>query len=238
MYRLGGARRAWRLSSAASFGKGSPTRTGCVVLRFCNTTVTVVGTSLRRVVVASCGRRVQLTNEWEHTMRKRRLVLAVAAFLATLSLAGAVAQSAAALPYDVTIEFHGSGLCLNDPQGNTSNGVQLNVWECRGHLNQSFNLVASSTDPGYFLIKLLENPSKCVADPWASTEDGIKLEVYTCSDTPAFQWRSEPFLDGYEAFVSPYDMAFGNKDGVRKNGNPVIMWERNWGADQDWSMSA
>jgi len=170
----------------------------------------------------------------EHTLNSRRLLVNIAAFVSLLTVTGAVAPSADAQGYEAAIEFNGPRLlCLNDPQGNTANGVQLNVWECNFTTRQLFAFVPSSNEPGDYLLKLAGDTSKCLADPWDSYEDGIKLEVYTCSDTRAFQWEWAQFFSTSE-FVNPNGMVFGNKDGLRKNGNPVVMWERNWGPDQDW----
>jgi hypothetical protein len=172
---------------------------------------------------------------------KKRGLPAVAAFAATLALAGAAAQPAAAgfVKWEY-IKFANTIFCLNDPQGNTSNGTQLNIWECNftpNGRNQRFGFIASSVLPGTYLISLENDPTKCLADPWDSTQDGIKLEVYTCSDTAAFQWLPVPALiEPLTVLLNPNYMTFGDKNGVEKNGNPVIMWEGNGGWDQSWSL--
>lgn len=169
-------------------------------------------------------------------MRTRQMFLAITASAAALTLGGVMARSADATEW-AAIEFSHTGLCLNDPQGNTANGVQLNIWECAPKYNQLFGLVPTS-EPGMYLIKLALDPNKCLADPWDSTENGIKLEVYTCSETPAFEWHwSENHFEKDEAFFTkPNGMGFGDKDGIAKNGNPVIMWQYNFKHDQEWTV--
>jgi hypothetical protein len=179
-------------------------------------------------------------------MRIRRMLLTIAAAVSALALPGALAQSAAA--YNTNFDPilwatgkpspGGSGYCLDDPGFNSSNGVQLDIWQCNEGSNQKFGLLESSVEPGVFLIRLGDNHSKCLADPWDSTQNGVKLEVYTCSDSPAFWWGAGRSTVGeyptYSTFVNNYGMVFGNENGVAKNGNPVIMWQYFGGWNQTW----
>jgi non-reducing end alpha-L-arabinofuranosidase len=176
-------------------------------------------------------------------MLTRRTVLAIATCVAALSLAGTLAETAAAFNYNASFEPIAFGknprYCLDDPGYNSANGVHLDLWECNGGSNQKFGLVAASSEPGLYLIRLADNHSKCLADPWDSSENGVKLEVYTCSDTPAFEWAAAWSFAGeepatYLGIQNWNGQVIGNENGVAKNGNPIIMWQYFGGWDQTW----
>lgn len=180
------------------------------------------------------------TSEGDEALRTRQSLLTVLVSVLVLVSAGALAQSAAATEYDA-LSFANTHFCLNDPQGNTANGVQPNIWECNYGPNQRFTFAPTTIYGGPYLIELWNNPSKCLADPSNLHEDGIKLEIWECANAPAFQWYAFSF--GYEfpeaeplIFETSGHMAFGNKDGVEKNGNPVIMWSQNNGRDLTWTV--
>jgi non-reducing end alpha-L-arabinofuranosidase len=169
----------------------------------------------------------------------RRMLLAIATSVSALALAGALAQAANATTYSEIDAAGTGGLCLDDPGWNSSNGVQLDVWECNGGSNQKFGFVPSSAGFETYLITLADNHSKCLADPYDSWANGVRLEVWTCSDTAPFQWWiGESLL--YGEFVSIHNLdnghVFGNNSALQVNGNPVVMWQYYGGAAQSWML--
>jgi hypothetical protein len=171
-------------------------------------------------------------------MRARRMLLTVTTSVSVLVLAGALAQSAAALEYE-PIVWNSTEWCLDDPGYNSSNGVQLDIWKCNYGSNQLFAWEPSHSKADWYLIRLGDNHSKCLADPWDSTKNGEKLEVYTCKDEPAFWWTPQNTVEGTNSvdicFENWNELVFGNNSGVEKNGNPVVMWQYFGGPDQSWA---
>ncbi len=85
----------------------------------------------------------------------------------------------------------GSGKCLNDPQASTKNGTLVNLWNCDGRANQSWNAAQDGT------IRVL---GKCLDVAGESRANGAKLQLWSCvSGDGAQQWQA----GSYDQLVNP-----------------------------------
>jgi GH25 family lysozyme M1 (1,4-beta-N-acetylmuramidase) len=76
----------------------------------------------------------------------------------------------------------GSAKCLDDPSGNTANGIGIQVWSCTGKSNQSWTVVQDGT---------LRTGGKCLQTVGNSTASGTKLELEPCNVNDGLQmWEA------------------------------------------------
>jgi GH25 family lysozyme M1 (1,4-beta-N-acetylmuramidase) len=76
----------------------------------------------------------------------------------------------------------GSGRCLDDPSGKTTNGTVIQLWSCTGKANQRWTLVQDST---------LRTGGMCLGTVGNSTSSGAKVQLEPCnSDDGAQLWQA------------------------------------------------
>ncbi|MEU8118707.1 endo-1,4-beta-xylanase [Spirillospora sp. NPDC049024] len=78
-----------------------------------------------------------------------------------------------------TIKGVGSGRCLDVPNASTTDGTQLQLWDCHGGTNQQW----TSTDAG----ELRVYGNKCLDA--AGTGNGAKVQLYSCWGGDNQKWR-------------------------------------------------
>ncbi|WP_149260574.1 endo-1,4-beta-xylanase [Actinomadura sp. K4S16] len=78
-----------------------------------------------------------------------------------------------------TIKGVGSGRCLDVPNASTTDGTQLQLWDCHGGTNQQW----TSTDAG----ELRVYGNKCLDA--AGTGNGAKVQIYSCWGGDNQKWR-------------------------------------------------
>ncbi|GGV58249.1 beta-xylanase [Streptomyces longisporoflavus] len=73
----------------------------------------------------------------------------------------------------------GSGRCLDVPNAGTTDGTQVQLWDCSGSTNQQWTATASGE------LKVYGN--KCLDA--AGTGNGAKVQIYGCSGADNQKWR-------------------------------------------------
>ncbi|WP_425826918.1 endo-1,4-beta-xylanase [Streptomyces fractus] len=73
----------------------------------------------------------------------------------------------------------GSGRCLDVPNSSTSDGTQVQLWDCSGGTNQQWTTTASG--------ELKVYGSKCLDA--AGSANGAKVQIYGCSGADNQKWR-------------------------------------------------
>ena len=115
--------------------------------------------------------------------------------------------------------------CLDVLDGDTSNGANVQLYDCNGNENQSWTYDASTTE-----IKGLED--KCLDVEHASTDNGANIQLYDCNGGDGQKWN--------------YDASTGEIKGIGdhcvdvahstpENGNNIHMWDCHGGANQKWT---
>jgi Ricin-type beta-trefoil lectin domain/Cellulase (glycosyl hydrolase family 5) len=120
----------------------------------------------------------------------------------------------------------GSGRCLDVPGSSTTNGKQLEIYDCNGGSNQSWLLTPAKT--------LMVYDNKCLDVAGASTTAGTKVEIWDCTGDPNQQWtvNSNGTITGVQSGLCLDAVSAGTA-----NGTLVDVWTCNGGANQQWSRS-
>ena len=114
-----------------------------------------------------------------------------------------------------------TGRCLDVPGGNTTDGTQLIVWDCRGDGNQLFTAAGGT----------LQALGKCL-DASGGTTPGTRVVLWTCNGGAGQQWthNADGTVTGKQSGLC-LDLA-GDGTG---NGTPVDLWTCQGAADQKWT---
>jgi hypothetical protein len=120
----------------------------------------------------------------------------------------------------------GSNRCLDVPGGSTTWGVQLQIWDCNGGSNQSWQLTPSKT--------LVVYGSLCLDVAGASTSTGAKVATWDCDGGPNQQWN----LNSNGTITSVQTGLCLDVSGAgTANGTLVDMWTCNGASNQQWRRS-
>ncbi|MFC5661909.1 ricin-type beta-trefoil lectin domain protein [Kitasatospora misakiensis] len=116
--------------------------------------------------------------------------------------------------------------CLDVRGGSSTNGTPIQMWDCLGNVNQSWQIVSDGT---------IRAVGKCLDVKGGRTANGTAVQIYDCNGTGSQQWRVRP--DG--AIVNPQS---GRVLDVRNydtaNGAPVQIWDFLNTANQLWHVPA
>jgi lysophospholipase L1-like esterase len=128
-------------------------------------------------------------------------------------------------PSTTMLRGAGSGRCLDDPGGSTTNGLQLQIWDCGGGANQQWTYTGGNQ---------LQVLGKCL-DAYANqTTAGTKVEIWDCHGGANQQWRFN--ADGTITGVQS-GLCLDVTGAATGNGTPVELWTCNGGANQQWTRS-
>lgn len=116
-----------------------------------------------------------------------------------------------------------SGRCLDDPGFSTTNGTQLEIWDCNGGANQKWS---------YYPDNSLQTLGKCLDASGGGTTPGTKVILWTCAGGTNQQWTvgSDGTIRGVASGLC-LDVT-GNKTA---NGTLIELWTCNGGQNQIWN---
>ncbi|SEM21665.1 streptogrisin C. Serine peptidase. MEROPS family S01A [Stigmatella aurantiaca] len=114
-----------------------------------------------------------------------------------------------------------NGKCIDVPNSNFSDGVQLQMWDCNGTNAQKFTWVGSTLQIG----------GKCVDVANASTANGTPIQLVSCNGN-----RAQDFvLSGAGDLVSYLaNKCVDIKDVSSASGAKLHLWDCNGAANQKW----
>jgi len=118
-----------------------------------------------------------------------------------------------------------SNRCLDDPNGSTTNGAQVAIWDCNGGTNQRWTYTAS---------KQLQVLGKCLDAYNNQTSPGTKVEIWDCNGRANQQWNlnADGTITGVQSGLC-LDVA----GAATANGTLVQLWTCHGGANQKWTRS-
>jgi endo-1,4-beta-xylanase len=129
-------------------------------------------------------------------------------------------------PPDGTGQIKGvaSGRCLDVPNASTTDGVQVELWDCNGNSNQQWASTSAS--------ELQVYGNKCLDA--AGTGNGVKVQIYSCHGGDNQKWRvnSDGTIVGVQSGLC-LD-ASGQGTG---NGTQIQLYSCWGGGNQQWSRS-
>jgi len=122
----------------------------------------------------------------------------------------------------------GSNRCL-DVAGNVDTlGTPLNIWDCNGQANQTFEFTAAGELRTF-------NGTRCVDAFNNQTADGTRVVVWSCTGAVNQQWRrnSDGSITGVQS-----GRCLDVNNAATTNGGAVILWTCNGQANQRWNGSS
>ncbi len=120
----------------------------------------------------------------------------------------------------------GSNRCLDVPNSSTTNGVQMDIWDCNGGSNQSWTQTSSN--------ELQVYGNKCLDVASGSTSPGAKVELWDCNGGTNQQWtiNSNGTITGVGSGLCLDVVSAGTA-----NGSLIDIWTCNGGSNQRWTRS-
>ncbi|GAA2292291.1 endo-1,4-beta-xylanase [Streptomyces atrovirens] len=121
-----------------------------------------------------------------------------------------------------TIKGVGSGRCLDVPNAGTSDGTQVQLWDCHGNSNQQWTY----TDAG----ELRVYGDKCLDA--AGTGNGAKVQIYSCWGGDNQKWRlnSDGSIVGVQSGLCLDAVGAGTA-----NGTLIQLYSCSNGSNQRWT---
>jgi alpha-galactosidase len=118
----------------------------------------------------------------------------------------------------------GSNRCVDVPNSSTTNGVQVQIWDCGGGTNQQWTLTSAG--------QLQVYGSKCLDAFNNQTTNGTKVEIWDCNSGANQQWtlNSDGTVVGVQSGLCLDVTAAGTG-----NGALVELWTCNGGSNQKWT---
>jgi hypothetical protein len=163
--------------------------------------------------------------------RRRRLSLVVSALLFTV-LAGSVTlatqrgvASAATVGTATPIVGGQSGRCVDVPNSSTTNGTQVQLWDCNGQSNQSWTYTSGK--------QLMVYGSKCLDASGRGTTNGTAVIIWDCNGQTNQQWNVN--ANGTVTGVQS-GLCLDANGAATANGTKLILWACNGQTNQQWSL--
>ena len=118
-----------------------------------------------------------------------------------------------------------SGRCLDVPNGSTTNGTQLQLWDCWGGTMQRWTYTSSK--------QLMVYGTKCLDASNHGTSNGTPVIIWDCSGQTNQQWNlnANGTITGVQS-----GLCLDATGAATANGTKIIIWSCNGGANQQWSL--
>jgi Alpha galactosidase A/Ricin-type beta-trefoil lectin domain/Alpha galactosidase C-terminal beta sandwich domain len=118
-----------------------------------------------------------------------------------------------------------SGRCVDVPNSSTTNGTQLQLWDCNGQTNQSWTATASR--------QLMVLGSKCLDALNQGMTNGTQVVIWDCNGQTNQQWSIN--ANGTITGVASNLCLDANGRGTA-NGTKLILWACNGQTNQQWTL--
>ncbi len=156
----------------------------------------------------------------------RRLVGAAVAALALVAVA-VTAQHALAATGPTPIVGVQSGRCVDVPGSSTSNGTQVQLWDCTGGTNQSWTYTDNK--------QLMVYGTKCLDASGQGTSAGTQVIIWDCNGQANQQWtvNASGAITGVQS-----GLCLDANGAGTANGTKLILWTCNGQGNQQWKLPA
>ncbi|HKN97115.1 MAG TPA: endo-1,4-beta-xylanase [Pseudonocardiaceae bacterium] len=122
----------------------------------------------------------------------------------------------------------GAGKCLDVPNASTTPGVQLQIWDCNGLVNQTWTQTAAGQ------LTVFSGASQLCLDAFGNqTSPGTKVETWTCNGGTNQQWRVNPngTITGVQSGLCLDVVGASTADGAL-----IQLWTCSGGSNQQWAL--
>ncbi|MBP2708504.1 ricin-type beta-trefoil lectin domain protein [Microbispora sp. RL4-1S] len=118
-----------------------------------------------------------------------------------------------------------SGRCVDVPNGSTTNGTQVQLWDCGSGTNQRWTYTSGK--------QLQVYGNKCLDANGQGTSNGTQVIIWDCNGQANQQWNinSNGTVTGVQSGLCLDANAAGTA-----NGTKIILWSCNGGTNQQWSL--
>ena len=140
-------------------------------------------------------------------------------------VAAGYATSGGGSQQNVEIVGGQSGRCVDVPNGSTTNGTQVQLWDCWGGTNQRWTYTSS---------KQLRCTATSASTPTATAPaNGTPVIIWDCNGQTNQQWNlnSNGTITGVQS-----GLCLDANGAATANGTKIILWACNGGANQQWSL--
>jgi hypothetical protein len=118
-----------------------------------------------------------------------------------------------------------SGRCVDVPNGATTNGTQLQLWDCGGQAGQRWVVTAAR--------QLQVFGTKCLDANGQGTTNGTAIIIWDCNGQANQQWNinANGTITGVQS-----GLCLDANGAATGNGTRLILWSCNGGTNQQWSL--
>jgi hypothetical protein len=118
-----------------------------------------------------------------------------------------------------------SGRCVDVPNSSTTNGTQVQLWDCNGQANQSWTYTSSK--------QLMVFGSKCLDASGRGTTNGTAVIIWDCNGQTNQQWNvnTNGTITGVQS-----GLCLDANAAATANGTKLILWSCNGQTNQQWSL--
>ncbi|HUR07568.1 MAG TPA: arabinofuranosidase catalytic domain-containing protein [Nonomuraea sp.] len=118
-----------------------------------------------------------------------------------------------------------SGRCLDVPNASTTNGTQLQLWDCHGGTNQRWTSTSGK--------QLTVYGNKCLDTANQGTANGTQVIIGDCGGQAGQQWNvnSNGTITGVQS-----GLCLDANGAGTANGTKIIIWSCNGQGNQQWSL--
>jgi len=126
---------------------------------------------------------------------------------------------------NVTIVGTGSGRCLDVPGGTSTNGTQVQLFDCQGGSGQRWTYTASR--------QLTVYGNKCLDANGRGTSNGTAVIIWDCNGQANQQWdlNSNGSIGGVQS-----GLCLDANGAATANGTKIQLWSCHGGSNQQWSL--
>jgi beta-galactosidase len=172
-----------------------------------------------------------LLTQGEHTVRVRVVGNGAVALDRAMVVSAAPAVVSPAAPatggggQQGTLVGAASGRCLDVPNSTTTNGTQVQLWDCTTGANQRWTYTASR--------QLMVYGNKCLDAYGQGTTNGTAVAIWDCNGGTNQQWNlnANGSITGVQSGLCMDANAAGTA-----NGTKIILWSCHGGLNQQWSL--
>jgi ricin-type beta-trefoil lectin protein/parallel beta helix pectate lyase-like protein/glycosyl hydrolase family 141 len=119
-----------------------------------------------------------------------------------------------------------SGRCVDVPNAATTNGTQVQLWDCDGSAKQRWAYTAAK--------QLTVYGNKCLDASGNGTANGTAVIIWDCHGAPNQQWNVN--ADGTITSAQS-GLCVDANNAATSNGTKMILWSCNGGANQRWTLT-
>ncbi|MGI5240619.1 ricin-type beta-trefoil lectin domain protein [Dactylosporangium sp. CA-139066] len=140
-------------------------------------------------------------------------------------VSGSPSSSPPAGQSNVTIVGAASGRCLDVPGSSTTNGAQVQLWDCHGGSNQRWTYTAGR--------QLTVYGNKCLDASGQGTSNGTAAVIWDCNGQSNQQWNvnANGTITGVQS-----GLCLDVSGAATANGTKVQLWSCHGGSNQQWSL--